>query len=488
MTRHKAGSAADQPHVAAQVAASWASIDVATRAGNLSDVLTSQDKAFQVAMAEMQNVRDFVGTPEHVLGNVATKHGEIAEHVNVAINRAKEVLFGNSPTTTLEGVGRFSPVDYLSEGVGVQSKYYNGLHNTLRGVSDHASKYPDFAGRQGLYEIPRDQYQQLEHLRQTGHADGLSESSANTLTNRLDSLEQQTGRSTDYLLRSGDATYSEVQQGRVHDAIRDREGELTRTNEELKDAARAEHGPSLSGLGQATALGAVAGGGVTLTQALWIKYREGKNPFRGDFTLDDWWDVGIQTAQGVGGGTVAGGTVYLLTNSANLAAPAAGALVSGLMGIGSLLRQYHAGDIDGRKFVDMSQMVAVDAVIVGFASVTGQVLIPVPLLGAFIGSVAGKFVASAITAGLGDAESDLMAQLHAYEQSVLTKLDEAHQAHIRLLDSYFGNLERLAEVAFNSTVNTSLMLGASVRFAKSVGVPEELILQTTDDLDEFMTE
>ena len=73
-------------------------------------------------------------------------------------------------------------------------------------------------------------------------------------------------------------------------------------------------------------------------------------------------------------------------------------------------------------------MVAVDAAIVGFASVTGQVLIPVPLLGAFIGSVAGKFVASAITAGLGDAESDLIAQLHAYEQSVLTKLDEAHQS------------------------------------------------------------
>ena len=463
------------PHVAAQVAASWASLDAAARAGDLAGAMASQDRAFLAAMREMQVVQGFVGTPERILGSDATKHGEIAEQVNVAVSRARDVLFDNTPTTTFEGVGRFAPTDYISDGAGVQSKYYTGLHNTLRGVSEHASKYPGFAGNEGLYDIPSDQYQQLENLAQTGRIDGLSEGSANAIRNRLASLEQQTGRSTDDLVRSGDATYREVQQGRVH-------------NEDLKDAARVDHGPSLSGLGQATAIGAAVGGGITFTQAMWVKYREGKNPFRGDFTLNDWRDVGVRTGQGAGGGAVAGGTVYLLTNSANLPAPAAGAFVSGLMGIGSLLRQYHAGEIDGGEFVDMSRLVAVDAAIVGLASMTGQVLIPVPLLGAFVGSIAGKFVASTITGALGDTESELMAQLHAYEQNALSRLDEAHLAHIQRLDAYFGNLERLAEVAFDNNVNTSLRLNASVRFAERVGVPDDLILRTTDDLDEFMTE
>ena len=81
-----------------------------------------------------------------------------------------------------------------------------------------------------------------------------------------------------------------------------------------------------------------------------------------------------------------------------------------------------------------------------------------------------------------------MAQLHAYEQISLSRLDEAHLAHIQRLDAHFGNLERLAEVAFDNNVNTSLRLNASVRFAERVGVPDDLILRTTDDLDEFMTE
>ena len=475
-------------HVAAQVAAAWANLDAASRASDLASSLASQDRAFLDAMRETQAVRAFVGTPENILGSATTKHGEIAEQVNVAIARARDMLSGNATTSTFEGVGRTSPIDYLRDGVGVQAKYCNGLRNTLGGVSEHATKYPVFARGEGIYDIPRDQHEQLGQLVQTGRVDGLSDNSANSIRGRLDVLEQQTGRSADDLLRPGDATYSEAQQGRVHDTIRDRESELSRTNEQLKEAARTEHGPSLSGLGRAAAIGAVVGGGVLLAQGIWVKYREGKNPFRGEFKLEDWIDVGVPAAQGAGGGAIAGGGVYLLTNSTSLAAPVAGSVVSGLMGIGTLLRRYHAGEISGQKFVDMSQMVMLDSAIVGLASATGQVLIPVPVVGALVGSVASKLVASAITETIGESEAELIAQLHAYEQGVLAQLDEAYREHIRGVDAYFGSLERLAEFAFDSRINLDLRLNYSVRFAERVGVPDEVILRTTEDLDKFMTE
>ena len=51
-----------------------------------------------------------------------------------------------------------------------------------------------------------------------------------------------------------------------------------------------------------------------------------------------------------------------------------------------------------------------------------------------------------------------------------------------------GSLERLARVAFDDTVNIDLRLGASIRFAETVGVPDSLILRTTDDLDSFIEE
>ena len=170
------------------------------------------------------------------------------------------------------------------------------------------------------------------------------------------------------------------------------------------------------------------------------------------------------------------------------------------MGIGSLLRHYHSGQIDGEQFVDMSQIVVMDAAIVGMfsgagmsagvaaGSLIGQTAIPVPLLGALLGSIAGKFVASAIKDSLGESESELSEQLHAYEEGALSQLDQACQAHVQRLDAYFGNLERLADVAFDNTLNTDLRLYASVGFAEAVGVPDRLILHTTDELDRFLEE
>ena len=165
-----------------------------------------------------------------------------------------------------------------------------------------------------------------------------------------------------------------------------------------------------------------------MAQAIWIKCREGRNPFRGEFSIYDWQDVGVVAAQGAGGGAVAGGALYLLTHSTALAAPFAGSLVSGLMGIGVLLRDHYAGTIDGDQFVEMSHIVAMDAGAVGLASAAGQIMIPVPLLGALLGGLAGKLVTSALKDGLRESKSALIASLAEYERYAFGQLDEEFRA------------------------------------------------------------
>jgi len=436
-------------------------------------------------MRELQVVRNFVGSPERIFGNTDTKHGEIAEQVHVGVSRARDVLYGRVPAATFDGVPRTGPVDYRVADVDIQSKYYNGLRNTLDGVASHAEKYPDFASEHGRYHIPRDQQQQLEELRQTGSIDGLSDRSAAAIQREADSLERATGRSVDDLIEPGDASYSEVQRGRVHDTLQDREARLAQEKEDLRDAAQAEHGPSPAGFGKATTLGATIGGGVGLAQAIWVKCREGKNPFRGEFSIQDWQDVGVVGAQGAGGGAVAGSAVYTLTNSTALAAPFAGSLVSALMGVGALLRAHHAGTIDGDQFVEMSYIVAMDAAVAGLAVAGGQTLVPIPMLGALLGSLAGKLVASALKNGLGESASALAAALADYERDAYEQLDQEYRALVQRLDAWFGNLERLAATAFDLESNTTL-LKASVQLAEAVGVPDERILRTNRDVDAYM--
>lgn len=48
-------------------------------------MLAEQDGNLEKALAEMQELKKFVSNPEHILGAVQTKHGEVAEHVQVNI-------------------------------------------------------------------------------------------------------------------------------------------------------------------------------------------------------------------------------------------------------------------------------------------------------------------------------------------------------------------------------------------------------------------
>ncbi|MCY3810233.1 MAG: hypothetical protein OXH15_00355 [Gammaproteobacteria bacterium] len=473
------------PHIAAQLAAAWTAFDKTVRDEALAATLDARDRAFAEASAAMEHVKDFVGSPENILGSTETKHGEIAEECHVGFRRAIDFLYDRTPMATFEGVDRTGPVDYI-DGVDIQSKFYNGLRNTLAGVEDHAERYSEFVTSGARYHIPKDQYEQLLQLRETGAVDGLSERSVEPLQALVESMEQRTGRSFDDLVAPSEVSYAEVQQGRVHETINSREDDLAARDDELRRQAQGGHGPSLSGAVTAVGMGGVAGAGVGFAQAVWLKYRaEGKNPFQGDFAAADWQDVGLKAAKGGADGALAGGSVYLLTNATDLAAPFAGSLVSGLMGIGDLIGQYQNGQIDGEDFVDLSLMVTSESAIVGIAAAAGQTLIPVPMLGAFIGSVAGKFVALAVRDCL-EGDSELVALLEEYAAQSIARLDESLRQAIEELDAYCARLADLTRLAFDEGVNVELRLHASIEVAEVLGVPDEDIVRTQADLDSFM--
>ena len=478
----KADASRRGPHVAAQTAAAWAAEEMDARSAALDAALTRQDHAFEHALEEMQAVEDFVGTPEHILGSASTKHGEIAEQVTVAVRRAFDVLHQRMPTATFEGVGRLAPEDYVDGGV-FQSKYHQSLSDSLDAVASHAERYAWYVPAGGRYHIPRDQFEQLEQLRKTGKIDGLSELHAAHLGRQIESLERHTGRSLDRVIAPGDATYDEVQHGQVHETMQDRGNRLAEEHEASQDAARAAHGPSPDGALAGAGSGAAAGSGVRFAQAVWTRMRAGRNPFRSEF---DWKEVGLDTSRGAVVGTAAGGAVYLLSNATGLAAPFAGSFVSSVMGIGTLVGEYQIGKIDAPQFVDLSLSVAADAAIVGLSAAAGQVLIPVPMLGAFVGSVAAKVVATALRGGLGTDDTELAARIDASQTETIATLDSSLRDTLERIDADIGRFDALARLAFDQTVNTKLTLETSARMALELGVPSEEILRSEGDLDRDM--
>ena len=163
--------------------------------------------------------------------------------------------------------------------------------------------------------------------------------------------------------------------------------------------------------------------------------------------------------------------------------------MSALTGVGTLLGQREAGEIDDVEFVDLALLVSAESALTCIAAVAGQTVIPVPLLGAFVGSVEGKLVESALRGGLGeDAEAELLERLRAYETEAISALDQSLRAVVRELDAWFDRLENLMGVASDETVNTQMRLAASIWIAESTGVPAERILRSAGDVDTFMVE
>lgn len=158
-----------------QATAAWIDHLKNLRIEDMIQQLARQDKNFENALQQLNELKIFIGDPEHILGSYLTKHGEIAEHVQVRFCNADKLLVGKAANHTFEGVGRTAMEDYLRNGKMIQSKFYNGEKGTFNAIVTHLKSYPYFIKKGGSYDIPRDQHKpsMQEGLQATALAAGL---------------------------------------------------------------------------------------------------------------------------------------------------------------------------------------------------------------------------------------------------------------------------------------------------------------------------
>jgi hypothetical protein len=442
--------------------------------------LLAQDESFLNSLKEMAVVRRFINAPEHILGAGNTKHGEVAEQVEVGVRRAREVLAGTEPTATFEGVGRTAPMDYKIAGIDVQSKFINGSNNTLGHVLDHMEKYKNFGRDGSYYHIPKDQYFQIQDVLK-GNTGDLSKKTVAAVLAKVSQIELETGKSFDDVVKPSVSDYSEVQLGKVHQTVDRHESDLKAQNENLKDQIHVEHQPNLIEGLKATGAAAAVGAAVGFTTKTWVKYREGKNVFKGEFTTEDWRDVGGSALKGAVSGGIAGGAIYALTNCAGLSAPFAGAFVSAAKGVASLVADYHAGKITVEALIDDGLFVCSDAAIVGLCTFAGQTIIPVPVVGAVLGSIAGKVLSTL----LADQAKGVQVRLDKELQVFRSLLGAKYQEILAQLEASFEALGDLTKAAFDLQRNEQL-LTSSVALARAYGISEASLIASADDLDAYM--
>ena len=382
---------------------------------------------------------------------------------------------------TFEGVGRLAPEDYLLNGIEVQSKFYNGINNTLgKGVVGHLDKYPDFTSNDGFYHIPKDQYDVINKILKGENVENLNAKTISAIKNNVAEIEKRTGQDFYEVVKPGVSEYAEIQQGTVHGTLDSHQQDLDQQNQQMKEDIIRDHRPSLAEGIKATSIAAAVGGGLSLGIGLYKHHKEGKNVFKGDLSAEDWKELGLDTAKGAAIGGVTGASVYALTNYASLSAPFAAAVVSASKGVASLYKDYHKGEITLDDFTSMGLMICAESSIVGLATAAGQMLIPVPVLGAVIGSLAGQMMVNLMGVDSGETVAALNKKMGEFTAS----LDVKYQYVVEQILTEYGKLGDLTVAAFDFDLNVSL-LTRSIELARAYGIEEDKILKDIDDVDDY---
>lgn len=475
--------------------------DLERELASIDDVLQqkieSQDINFIEAMKRINDIRRFVDSPENILGAPGTKHGEIAEHVEVGITNARQAIKGLADRATFENVGRTAPEDYIVDGIKVQSKFINGTNNSLKHVLEHLDKYADSIGfgRDGsIYHIPHDQYKEIMDILSDENSFRLGSKSTRAILEKIAGIEQTTGKKFVDVVKPADADYSDVQLNKIQETIDKYKSEIDKENrsimkrmrqnaEKEAEQAAAEHKWSLGEAAKAGAVGAAVGGAVAFGTQVFKKKKDGKRI--SDFSENDWKKIGLESGKGAVKSGVTGFGVSCLSNLTCMSAPVAGGYVSGAIGIASAFSGYQKGEVTFSEFIENSEMLCMDTAAVVAGSIIGQLICPVPCVGMIIGSVAANIVWDNVKKYCNEKEQILIDEYRERKQKEIESLDAEYKSFVESILTKYNTLGGLTAMAFNFDLNYQLRFEYSQKLAAANGVPDEEILKTEMDIDDF---
>lgn len=405
--------------------------------------------------------------------------GFIAEWLEVNIGNAKEVVLGRAAKFSLDNNN--GAADYHVGDVAYQSKFvlkYLGLDSVI----EHAGKYPDFVKTGGKYTLPADLYAKIKEL-----AD-IPESAVASLPRHEQTLWSKIQRLKAEGIVLGDNlspsafSYRDARRENV-DATIDRErADVQSKDKEIREGIEADHKPNAAEAAQAIAAGATLEAGMGLALAAYRKVKSGKR-IR-DFTAEDWKELGLGTLEGAAKGGTRGGAVYVLTNFAKLPSATATAMVTATFGIIGQSKRLASGEISRNDFTEACEVLCLDSSISALSSVLGQIVIPVPVLGALVGNVAGTFAYEICKGNLSSYEQSLIAE---YVQEADKQIDE-YDVHIkRMIADYEKELQesfKLIDLSFAD--DPEVAIPAAIKRARRSGVAEQMIPESREEMARLM--
>ena len=418
--------------------------------GQLKDLAERQANALRNLDLANQNVMNIVNSGR---GGENGMHGFIAEFAQTGIANARRAFEGlEKSTITLNNNG---PADLLINGKPVQVKFYANLMNELKTSAEYRSMDMMFS------KDHMDVFRAVMHGDKEVFLNGqpLTSNQVQKIKQIIEEESNIRGLSWDKWMQSSVLKYDQVQREAIDRTFTEETDNIKRQTSEQKseisnkantDKAAAYHKaqPNLGEANKAAGVGAAIQGGLNF-------------------------------------GGFSGYAIYGLTNVCHLSAPSAGAIASGTFGLIDAVMKFRSGEIDDDGFLSLVTINALDATGAAVGAAIVQTLIPVPVVGALIGSIVASNVLGLGKNILSARERAIIAEYQRKADLFVANLDVQYAQILETLLDKYRKLGELQTYAFNLDLNIQLRFAASVDLARFIGVSETEILHNEAEIDDF---
>ena len=466
-----------------QAVASWINYLNQLRLDYLTEFMINQDKNLDAAVSDIDfTLKDIHHLIDINRGGANGIHGFIAEAAEAGTENARRNMLGNPDKCIW--VDDNGPVDLIRGGVDIQQKFYqSGL--SLGAVAAHLKKYPNFLKDGGKYQIPKDQYEKIKYLL------SVSKEQANKFPTQYGTFSLKQWKAVHEFFEDNKISfddiepsileYKEVQREQIDITLNDEKRNLKEIDKERRDKARLDSMPTLKEGVKVILVSAAIECGTAFGIAVLNKRKEGK--YLKSYTGEDWKDILGETGKGASKGGIRGACIYLLTNYTATPAAVANSIMTASFGIAYQAYLLREEKITEEQFIDNSEMLCLDSAVSGLSSFIGQVVIPVPMLGAIIGNTVGITMYKIAKDGLSDREKKIIKK---YLESIEKSQEELDQKYKKYIDMLNHDYELYLEILnMLYSLDVKIAFEGSIKLAKSFNIPSDEILDSEEKIHNY---
>ena len=415
-------------------------------------------------------------------------HGFIAEYAEVGIRNARKILSGLQEEAVL--INNNGPADILLRGKEVQMKFYNNISKSIKQSANYRNMKMMF---------PKDQVEVITKIMDGVdsieiNGNKLNKSSIKKIRDLIEEESRVRGVSFKKWLVPSVNDYSDIQKGTINKTLdgecktikiktTQEKNKIKKEANDKRFEAQKKAKPTFKEANKAAGVGAAVQGGTNFIIFVYQKHKAGKEIWK--FDAEDWKECGLTTGKGAMKGGVSGYAVYGLSNVCNLSAPSAAAVVSGTFGLYNAVIEYRNGNVDTDGFIDLVVLNAVDASGAAIGAAIGATIISTAIIGPLVGSIA---ITTALSIGKDVLNKNELEALENYQNKIdlyINKLDQKYKIELEELKDKYNVLGDLQQYSFDLDINIKLRFIASIELAEKMGVPEEKILKSETEIDEF---